>query len=164
MRYLLIYLLIFIPFSIANAQQNAYLKNNEDGRLIKLKRKTILTFKTSDSTLVTGRILIIKDQLLEISTSRKKKESEIIPVQINSVQEITNKLMNKPPALAGITGYIGLIGLITSPLLLITDSKEDAQGLFEASLVFLGVSVVAYSPHLIQRKFDTEKKWTLFTQ
>ncbi len=164
MRALLICMLIFIPICMAHAQQNAYLKNNENGRLIKLKKKTILTFKTSDSTSITGRILSVSDSSLEVSTFKKKKKSETVHIPINSVQEVTNKLMNKPAALAGITGYIGLIGLVTSPFLLITDSKEDAQGLFEVSAVFLGIGAVMYSPHLIQRKFNTENEWTVVIQ
>lgn len=164
MRVIIICILILISICVAHAQHNVYLKNNVDGQLKKLKRKTILTFKTSDSTSVTGRILSASDSSFEISTIKEKKKSDTVHIQIKSVKEVTNKLMNKPPTWAGITGYIGLIGLITSPLLLITDTKEDARGLFEVSVVFIGISGVMYSPHLIKRKFDTSSEWSFVTK
>ena len=143
------------------AQQNVYLVNNDNGHLKKLKRKTILTFKTSDSTLVTGRIISVTDSSFEVSTYRRHIKSDTVNIQIKSVRQVTNKLINKTAVGTAIIGYIGLIGLITSPFLLITDSSEDAQGLAEASVVFLGISAIMYSPHLIKRKFNTKNKWTL---
>lgn len=146
------------------AQQNVYLKNNDNGHLKKLKRKTILTFKTSDSTFVTGRIISVTDSTFEVSTYSRHLQPDTVKIQIKSVSQVTNKLMNKTAVGSGIIGYIGLIGLATSPFLLITDSSEDALGLFEASVVLLGISAIMYSPRLIKRKFNTENKWTLVTK
>jgi hypothetical protein len=146
------------------AQQNVYLENNDNGHLKKLKKKTILTFKTSDSTIVTGQIISVTDSSFEVSTYRQHIKSDTVHIQMKSVSQVTNKLMNKTAVGSAIIGYIGLMGLITSPFLLITDSPEDAQGVFEASVVFLGISAIMYSPHLIKRKFNTKNEWTLVTK
>lgn len=148
------------------AQQNVYLKNNKSGHLKKLNRKTILTFKTSDSTWVTGRIIAVNDNSFSISTYEKHIKPDTVNVQIKSVSQVTNKLMNKT-GLASVSyffGCIGVIGLVTSPFLLLTDPPEVALGLLEASAVFIGVAGVLYSPYLIKRKFNTNNKWTLITK
>lgn len=163
MKLLIFLILICCSIPMTYAQNNVYLKNNVNGHQKKLKPKTILTFKTSDSTSVTGRILSVSDSLFEISTIKEKKNSDTVHIQIKSVREVTNKLMNKPAIGAGIFGYIGMIGLITSPLLLITDTKEDALGLLEVSGVFIGISGVLYSPHLIKKKYDTSNEWSFVT-
>jgi len=142
-------------------QQNLYLRNNDSGQLKELKKKTILTFKTSDSTEVTGRIISITDSLFEVETYIRHATSDTVEIRISTVEQVTNKLMNKKAIGSAIFGYIGLMGLITSPFLLITDSPEDAKGLLEVSVVFLGISAITYSPHLIKRKFNTKEDWAL---
>ncbi|MBN3519683.1 hypothetical protein JYB62_06675 [Algoriphagus lutimaris] len=164
MKLLIILILICCSIHMTHAQNNVYLKNNVNGHQKKLKPRTILTFKTSDSTSFTGRILSASDSSFELLTLKERKNSDTVQIQIKSVKEVTNKFMNKPATGAGIIGFIGFIGLITSPLLLITDTKEDAQGLLEVSGVFLGISGVLYSPHLIKRKYDTSNKWSIVTK
>ncbi len=148
------------------AQQNVYLKNNEKGQLKKLNRKTILTFKISDSTWVTGRIIAVTDSSFRVSTYEKHIKSDTVNIQIKSVSQVINKLMNKN-GLASTSyffGTLGLIGLVTSPFLLITETPEDVLGVVEASAVFIGVAGVLYSPYLIKRKSNTNNKWTLITK
>ncbi len=150
---------------MTNAQQNIYLKNNETGHLKKLKRKSILTFKTSDSTWVTGRIISVTDSSFRVATYEKYVKSDTVNVQIKSVSQLTKKLMNKKTVpVGGIIAYIGLIGLSASPVLLITETPEDALDLIEASAVLFGVGIIMSSPRLIKRKFNTMNKWTLVTK
>jgi len=148
------------------AQQHVYLKNNETGQLKKLKRKSILTFKTSDSTSVTGRIISVTDSSFSVSTYEKKRvKSDTINVQIKSVSQVTNKLINKNNApVGGVLAYIGLMGLSVSPVLLLTETPEDALGVLEGSAVFIGAGAIMASPRLIKRRFDTKNKWTLVTK
>ena len=164
MKLISIFILMLIPIFLTLAQKSVYLRNNENAHLKKIKSKSILTFKISDSTFVTGRIISSTDSLFEISTYSRHEESEIVTIQIKSVSQVTNKLMNRDAVGASIFGYIGIIGLITSPILLLTDTPEDAKSLLEVSAVFIGIAAVLYSPHLIKRNFDTWNEWTLVTK
>jgi hypothetical protein len=82
--------MIIITVNITVAQQNVYLKNNETGHLKKLKKKMILTFETSDSTSVTGRIIAVTDSSFSVSTFEKKEPDTII-LQLKSITQIENK-------------------------------------------------------------------------
>lgn len=166
MKFIITYILIMVPICMTVAQKHVYLKNNETGQLKKLNRKSILTFKTSDSTSVTGRIISVTDSSFSIATYEKKHvNSETVNVQIKSVSQVTNKLINKKTApVVGVLGYIGLMGLSVSPVLLLTETPEDALGAIEGSAVFLGAGAIMASPRLIKRKFDTKNKWTLVTK
>ncbi len=146
------------------AQQHVYLKNNETEHLKKLNRKTILTFKTSDSTWVTGRIISATDSSFRVSTYEKHIKADTVNVQIKSVSQVTNKLMNKTGSVGALIGYVGFMGLVSSPVFLITDTPKDALDVLEASAVLIGVGAIMYSPHLIKRKFNTNNKWTLITK
>lgn len=166
MRLIITCILIVFPIFITTAQQNVFLKNNETGQLKKLNRKTILTFQTSETTFVTGRIIAVTDSTFSVSTYEKNKKSDTINIQIKSVSQVINKLMNKK-GLASTSyffGTLGLIGLVTSPFLLITDTPEDALGLLEASAVLIGIGAVIYSPYWMNRKFNTNNKWTIITK
>ena len=166
MRLIITYILIIIPIYITVAQQNVYLKNNETGRQKKINRKTILMYKTSDSTWVSGRKIGVTDSSFSISTYEKNTEPDTVSIQIKSVSQVTKKLMNKTglATTSYFFGTIGVIGLVTTPFLLISDPPEVAMGLLEASAVFIGVAGVLYSPYLIKRKFNTYNEWRLETK
>ena len=163
MKQIIIYILILIPIITSFAQQNLYVKNNETGRMKKLNKKSILTFEISDSTVVTGRIVTVTDSSFVVSTYEKSLKSGEFNLQIKSVIQVTNKLINKKglASTSYFIGCIGIIGLVTSPFLLISDTPEDALGLLEVSAVLVGVGGVLYSPYLIKRKFNTNNDWTL---
>lgn len=166
MRLIITYILIIVPLCMAVAQQDVYLKNNKTGHLKKLNRKSILTFKTSDSTSVTGKIISVTDSSFSVAThERKRVKSETITIQIKSVSQVTNKLINKKTVpVGGVLAYIGLMGLSVSPFLLLTESSEDALGTLEASAVLFSVGTIMASSSLIKRKFNTKNKWTLVTK
>lgn len=162
MRFLIHFILILLSINPSVAQQNIYLlRNNDNGHLKKLKSKTVLTFKTSDSIEVTGRITSVSDSSFRILINKKHTNPDTITVLTSSVSQVVNKLINKPASVASIIGYIGIIGIVTSPFVLITDPAEDALALLEASTVLVAAGVVLHSPHLIKRKFDINEKWTL---
>lgn len=164
MKLIITYVMIIIPICMTVAQQNVYLKNNETGHLKKLNRRTILNFKISDSIWVTGRIIAVSDSSFRVATYEKHLKSDTVNVQIKSVSQVTNKLTNKTGSVGALIGYVGFMGLISSPFLLITDTPKDALDVLEASAVLIGVGAIMYSPHLIKRKFNTNDKWTLVTK
>jgi hypothetical protein len=163
MRSIITWVLVLVPFYVTLAQQNIYLKKSSNGHLKKLRSKTILTFKLSDSTLVKGRIIAVTDSSFRVSTYRQQTKTDTVDIVIKSVRQVTNELINKS-GLAETAGWVMIgagLGVIMIPVAWIDDGPDAALDGVEFVGVLLGTSAVLLSPYLIQRKYDLTKKWTM---
>lgn len=163
MKLIIIYVLIVFPICICFAQQNLYLKKNETGHLKKLRKKSILTFETSDYRMITGRIIAVSDSSFRLSTYdyKRKIKPDTVNVHIKSVSRVIKKLTKKEGKVGAIIGKIGLIGILGSTVTFITETPKDAQEFFQVSVGLFGVGAILHAPHRIKRKFNINNEWTL---
>jgi hypothetical protein len=165
MKTIVISILILNSVCCAMGQQ-VYLKKHSNGHLKKLRPKTILSFATSDSTSVRGRIVSATDSSFMIATYAAFTRSELVEIPLSSVREIRNDLMNDPRLLqfAGWSIIGGAMGVLMIPVAWIADGAGAALDGVKFVGVIAGAGLVLVSPYLIKRKFNTRSKWTLVVQ
>jgi hypothetical protein len=162
MRTTIVLILIVIPFCSAIGQQ-VYLKKNSNGHLKKIRPRTVLTFRTSDSTYVIGRIVSVADSTISVSTYERHAKSAIIEIPLSSVSHIRNDLMNSS-GLSETAGWMlagSIVGVLIIPIAWIEEGAGEALEGVKFIGTIVGASLVLLTPYFFKRRFDTRTKWSL---
>jgi hypothetical protein len=159
--------LTFILTSVCCAMgQQVFLKKNSTGHMKRLKPKTVLSFRTSDSTTVTGRIVSVADSSFHVATYERYSKSEIIEVPLSSVTHVRNDLMNSS-ALSETAGWFlagSILVVLVIPIAWIDEGAGAALEGARFAGTIVGASLVLLTPYVFKRRFDTSKKWSLVIQ
>jgi hypothetical protein len=161
-----------IPFLLSSVilfgQQTGYLRDKSNGRLKKLRPKTVFQFRVGRDSVKhfhQGRILTLTDSTLTIAEFRRRRSKDIPRKRVlrfDEIEYLSNPLFINNGVSEGGGWFIVGAGfvLVCTPIVWATEGEQAAKETLVFSGILVAVGGIVLLPQFIRKNFDM-KEWEI---